>query len=162
MEKEVDIWETIQNLQRFAEIVTTDYEEIKIRGSASALANRYKRLYEIEEEIDKIMKVIGLVMNHMKTTSIPAAFETEELKSFTTNDGKRITVTNRVFASISKNYKEEAYEWLRKNKLGDLIYETVNSQSLSSAAKSIMSEGREMPEDLFNVAILNNVSVTKS
>lgn len=45
---------------------------------------------------------------------------------------------------------------------GSLIQETVNSSSLSSLAKELMEEGKEMPEKTFNIHAKDGVSITKA
>jgi hypothetical protein len=66
-----------------------------------------------------------------------------------------------MYAGFKADMKEIGIEWLRSNNAEDLIQETVNSQSLSRFAKDLIEEGRELPEDIFNVAIIPNTSRTK-
>ncbi len=92
---------------------------------------------------------------------IPEAFERESISSFTTDNGYRVTVSQRFFASILEGMKDVAFEWLRKNKLGDLIQPTVNAGTLSAEGKRMLEEGRELPEQIFSTHYKPSTSLTK-
>jgi hypothetical protein len=59
--------------------------------------------------------------------------------------------------------KDEAFAWLKDNDLGDIIQETVNSNTLSAQAKLLLEDkGLDMDPELFNTYWQNNVSKTKA
>lgn len=117
------------------------------------------------DALDKAVKGLNARMAYAREVSFPARMDAEESKTFTAESGNRMTRTARIFASIvpdtSGEILKRAYEWLRANELGSLIKETVNSSSLSGAAKEIMENGRELPEDLFKIHTKDGVSITK-
>lgn len=117
------------------------------------------------EALDKATSALKARMAYAREVSFPARMDAEESKTFTAESGNRMTRTARVFASILTDatgaIQARAFEWLRANDLAPLIKETVNSSSLSGAAKEMLENGRELPEDLFKVHTKDGVSITR-
>lgn len=120
-------------------------------------------LSTLDKSVAALEKALGEVkakLSFAKEVSMPQRMDAESVKTFNT-DNFRVTRTARVFASITAEQIETAYEWLRDNGYGSLIKETVNSSSLSAAAKEMMQEGEELPEELFKVHMKDGISITK-
>jgi len=119
------------------------------------------QLTAVQEAVSKLAERV----RYGKEVSFPARLDDEEMKSFNAQSGNRVTRTARIYASIISDTTGEivkrAYEWLRNNELGSLIKETVNSSSLSAAAKELMENGRELPDDLFKLHTKDSVSITR-
>lgn len=117
-----------------------------------------ERIYEVENQL----KLLKRAAEQARTESFPARLDAEDCKTTTSKDtGHRMTRTARIFASIVNAKTEAAYQWLKDNNLGALIKPTVNSSSLSAAAKEAMENGTEFPEDIFSIHIKDAVSITK-
>ncbi len=69
----------------------------------------------------------------------------EETSSFV-RSGFKYYMSTRVFASPTE--KDTLYRWLKENGYGDLVQETVNSNTLSSWVKEFINENGELPDDL--------------
>ena len=110
--------------------------------------------------LEKAVSGVKGRVSYAKEVSMPVRMDADKVKTFNT-DRYRVTRTARVFASILSDKVQSAYEWLRKHQYDALIKETVNSSSLSAAAKELMESGRELPEDLFRVHLKDGVSITK-
>jgi hypothetical protein len=110
---------------------------------------------ELEEAVSDIKSKLA----YAKEVSMPARMDSEECKTFNTED-YRVTRTAKFFASIGED-QAAAYQWLRGNGYEALIKETVNSSALSGAAKEMMEQGLELPEDLFRTYSKDNISITK-
>jgi hypothetical protein len=128
---------------------------------ASEFAQVYINLRGIQDVINALNKQVNAVEAKMAEFTIPTCFAREKLKSFTTDNGYRVGTSKTLRASILKERREAAYKWLRANGLPDLITETVNAGTLISTAKDMLEEGKELPEALFNVAYVDNTSLTK-
>lgn len=114
------------------------------------------------EALDKKVSELKQQIAYAREVSFPARLDAEESRNFTSSDtGHQIIRTARVFASIVSEKLEDAYKWLRANELGPLIKETVNSSSLSGAAKELLENGKELPDDLFRVHTKDGVSIRK-
>lgn len=72
----------------------------------------------------------------------------EETSSFA-RAGFKYYMSTRVFASPSD--KDNLFSWLKENGYGDLVQETVNSNTLSSWVKEFINENGELPNDLKNL-----------
>jgi hypothetical protein len=143
--------------------VVNHVDDLEKQGvPASKLAEAFAAVRDVVDEYEAIGKRLAAAHEKLRSVLIPAAFEREDIKSFTTKSGHRVTVQQRVFASIVKETQDEAYDWLRKNGLGDLIKPTVNSSSLSATAKELAAEMKELPPDLFKVAVMPTTSFTKA
>lgn len=110
--------------------------------------------------LEKALSEVKSRLSFAKEVSMPQRMDAEAVKTFNT-ENFRVTRTARVFASITAEQIESAYDWLRDNGYGALIKETVNSSSLSAAAKELMQEGEELPEELFKVHMKDGISITK-
>lgn len=110
--------------------------------------------------LEKALSEVKAKLAFAKEVSMPQRMDAEAVKTFNT-DNFRVTRTARVFASITAEQIENAYDWLRKNGYESLIKETVNSSSLSAAAKELMQEGEELPEEFFKVHMKDGISITK-
>jgi hypothetical protein len=127
---------------------------------ASVMAAIYVHVKAIDDEWSEVTKSLGAATRLLKEKLVPEAFSREGIGSFTSKEGGyRVTVSELVRASMKD--KEQCYAWLRDHDLGDLIQETVNASTLAAAARSLMEEGKELDDDLFEVYIAPNTSVTK-
>jgi hypothetical protein len=70
------------------------------------LADFYVQIKQVKDKIDEISKTVNATQQHMAYTVIPERFEAEELTTFTTASGFRVTTSALVRASI--NNGEEA------------------------------------------------------
>lgn len=102
------------------------------------------------------------ILSYAREVTMPERMDDDEVKTFTTPGGDRVTRTSRIFASIVPNQTDAAYKWLRDNELGSLIKETVNSSSLAAAAKEQIENGKELPDDIFRTHIKSGISITRS
>ena len=127
---------------------------------ASVMAAIYVSVKAIDDEWSETLKQLNATTRLLKEKLVPEAFAREDIGSFTSKEGGyRVTISELVRASMKD--KEQCYGWLREHGLGDLIQETVNASTLAAAARSLMEEGKELDDDLFEVYIVPNTSVTK-
>lgn len=124
-------------------------------------ARAFVDLRYVKDELDEVSKKVNKVYEQYKVEKLPAAFEAAGVPTISLEEGYRVTVQHRLHASIKSGKKDDAYNWLNENGLGDLITDTVNASTLSAAARSMGEDNIELPEEIFNVAILPNTSVTK-
>jgi hypothetical protein len=137
------------------------FDEAKTAKTASLLVG-FNRIFTFHDKISKLTKSVNAAKVMLKEKTIPERFESEDLKTITLDKiGFRFTVSSQLRASIKKDKKAEAYEWLRENGLGDIIQETVNSSTLSALAKDLLSQAKELDDELFNSQYYDNTSMTK-
>lgn len=130
--------------------------------SAAVCAEYYRTVRDIHDMIDELKKQAYHVMNNYAMKVMPMVFENEGVSTITLSSGYRVTISQRLNASIIADKKPDAYVWLMENDLGDLITESVNASSLSATARSLIEEGRQLPDDLFKTVVLPQVSLTRT
>jgi len=111
----------------------------------------YKRVYDGENILDDLHKIISGVKDKLSYETIPDTFESMGVDSIKGKGGNFIVGT-RFNASIPFPKREAGYAWLRENGFSALITPTVNSKSLSSAIKEhIETTAVEPPEDCITI-----------
>ena len=140
--------------------IAVEMEEAK-SGGAVALARAFVAFHRMRERIDELFKPMSLLFEQYKIHECPDVFEQAGVPNVSLDEGFRVGISHRFTASILPDKKNEAYNWLTTNQLGDLIVTTVNSQTLTAAAKALMEEhNRELPPEYFKTANVPNTSVT--
>lgn len=136
--------------------------EIKGHGDRAAhLVQIYSKLRTAQDILTVQIKDFSTVLDVVGSVLIPEAFEREQLQTLTTQEGDRMTVIMKLYASIPAEKREEAYKWLREHGHEDIIQETVNASSLSAFAKAELAEGRELPDDIFSIFTKPSATLTR-
>ena len=125
-------------------------------------ARAFVALRHLKDKIDETDTAFNKLFEPAKNETMPQKFEEAGVPSVTLDEGQRVTVSHLVRASVKGGKKDEAFQWLRDNGLGDTVSETVNSSTLSAVAKSLIEDGSELDEDLFSVHVLPTTSVTRT
>jgi hypothetical protein len=122
---------------------------------------------DIVDAIDAALEDIKSVQTRLVQVMVPEAFDRENIKSFTTQAGHRVTVSMLVRASIKD--QKLAFDWLKENGYGDIIKPTVNASTLSGVAREILENDgsdpdapTDLPEDIFNVTTIPSTSIVRS
>lgn len=130
--------------------------------TAANLAHDVLQVRRLYDAYEQVFKTVAQTDTTLCEITVPEAFEREKITSFNLKAGFRITISQRYLASILKDRRDKAFAWLRKNRLGDLIQETVNAQTLSAAGRKLIEdENRELPESLFATHYKFNTSIVK-
>lgn len=155
------LMQAIGDFTKATRAVKQQMSDIERRSDSLALARAYVVLHRIQARLAEAIKPFTELVAEYKQFKIPEAFERDHITQHNLAEGFRVGVSSTFRASIRPDYKAEAYEWLMNNDLEDLITQTVNSSTLSATAKQLLEEkGKELPEKLFNVALVPNTSVT--
>lgn len=135
--------------------------DVAIMNGALGAARAFVVLHRLNSKLDDFCKAYSAYYDECKKEKLPHAIETSGQKFIALVEGYRVGISYRTLASIKEGMRDMAFQWLRKNKLGDLIISTVNASTLSAAAKHMKEEAnQDLPDDLFNVADVPNASVT--
>lgn len=125
----------------------------RLRGLRDEKAETEKRLKEINGKIDE---------TDFRLSELMAETETQNF----TRAGMMFCLTSKTRASAAAGRKEELFAALRGEGFGDLVYETVNANSLSAFVKEQIEEnGDALPEwldGLVNVFEKTSVSLRKA
>ncbi len=151
--------EVTDRIDQISNAVQTVLPELIGEHPLGEACDRVSELDGVVQVLEKATAAMKARVAYAREVSMPSRMDAEECQTFNT-DRFRVTRTAKLYASIVGD-KDVAFEWLRENELGSLIQETVNSSSLSGAAKELMLNGRELPEDLFKSHMKDGISITK-
>ena len=129
-----------------------------------SLADELKRLKDLKAEVESQEKEINGDIEKV-TSELTAKMTEAEMPSFV-HSGFSFSLSTRTFASPLAGDKASLYEVLRQNGYGDIITETVNSNTLSSTVNDLIEQNNdELPDWLVGkISTYDKVSVriTKS
>lgn len=128
------------------------------------LAERLKQLHEKKKAVEQQLKDIHAEIAQTEYQLSMQMAETET-QNFT-RAGTTFALTTTIRASAMAGRKEELYAALKENGYGDLVYETVNANSLSAFVKEQIAENQDtVPEwlsGLVHIYEQTSVSVRQS
>ncbi len=128
-----------------------------------SMARAYVALYKFEDCLkEEFIKPFGEIFREYDQKVMPDALESAGVTNVPLTEGIRVQRSQNTRASIREGMRQAAYKWLVDNDHQDIISETVNSSTLSSLARQLMEQdNKELPDGLFNVALVPTMSVTK-
>ena len=109
------------------------------------LADRLRALRDEKAEADQRLKELNAAIDEAeyRLSEMMAESETQNF----TRAGMMFCLTTKTRASATAGRKEELFAALRGEGYGDLVYETVNANSLSAFVKEQMAEnGDALPD----------------
>lgn len=128
------------------------------------LAEKLKTLRDEKKDAEQRVKDINADIDDVEQQLVSVMTDTET-QNFT-RAGTMFSLTNKTRASAMADRKGELYAALKSEGYGDLVYETVNSNSLSAFVNEQISENNEtLPqwlEGLVNVYEQTKVAVRKA
>lgn len=128
------------------------------------LAEHLKQLREEKKNAEQWLKEINAEIDKTEYALVQLMAETET-QNFT-RAGTMFSLTTKTRASAMVGRKEELYMALKENGYGDMVYETVNANSLSAFVKEQISENQDTIPDwlngLVNVYEQTTVSVRRA
>ena len=128
------------------------------------LADRLKELREAKKAVEEELKSINAEIDEAeyRLSELMISSETQNF----TRAGTMFCLSTTTRASAAAGMKEELFDALRSKGFGELIYETVNANSLSAFVKEQIAEnGDELPDwlkGLVNVFEKTTVTVRKA
>ena len=128
------------------------------------LADELKALRDRKDALEAELKQVNMDIDNVDwhLSSLMAETETQNF----TRAGTMFCLTTKTRASAREGMKDELFAALRSEGFGDLIYETVNANSLSAFVKEQITEsGDTLPDwldGLVNVFEKTTVGVRKA
>ncbi|MCL2301537.1 MAG: hypothetical protein FWC27_15460 [Firmicutes bacterium] len=129
-----------------------------------ALADRLRELREEKDDAERVVKDITADIDATEQRLAEAMVDSET-QNFT-RAGRMFCLTIKTRASAVAGQKDDLYDALKQNGFGDLVYETVNANTLSSFVKEQLAGNEDrLPEwldGLVRVFEQTGVSVRKT
>ena len=112
------------------------------------LADTLRALRDEKAEAEQRLKEINAAIDEAdyRLSELMAETETQNF----TRAGTMFALTTKTRASAMAGRKDELYAALKENGYGDLVYETVNANSLSAFVKEQISENQDHVPDWLN------------
>lgn len=89
------------------------------------LTKKYLERKAKVEELESQLKEAKAAFAKVELEELPNAMEAAGVDSITTDEGIKVAVKDDLTMSIAKKNKPAAFAWLRANKLGELIKNTI-------------------------------------
>lgn len=122
------------------------------------LITRFVEIRDLHARLKAIAVGINQLAEHLSYDLVPDAMQRTGLTVAHHTLG-RIQLEMRTSATVLD--KEGAFRWLRANGKGDLIIETINSQTLGATARELIDAGDELPSDFFKTTVKTYTKLTR-
>jgi hypothetical protein len=113
---------------------------------------------KLETDLSDINKELDLI----RTKKIPELMGSMELRNVTIEGLGRVQLAADIYASTREGQKETAMTWLRDCGYDNMITETYNASSLKALFRRMISEGVDIPDDIFNIQPFIRASIVKA
>jgi hypothetical protein len=147
-------------LERVVPVIADEVNTLGTTTDLDVSCQTFADVRALKERAEGILKSINAIEKYMQDDLIPLQMDATHTVSPYNHAVGQFKKTTRVSASIIKDVKDEAWSWLRRNKLGSLIIETVNAQTLGATARSMLEKGQELPSNLFTTSTHTYVAFT--
>jgi len=121
-------------------------EQVGTADDIFSLADRLQGLKQQKSQLEDEIKAVNAEISETESKVAGLMLE-EEMQNFTRN-GLIFYLSTKIYASAVADRKEELFAWLKENGYGDLVYETVNANSLAAFIREQLEEVEELPEEL--------------
>ncbi len=112
------------------------------------LADQLRDLRDMKKDLEQELKELNAQLDETDAALASAMLESET-QNFT-RSGVMFCLTSTTRASAAAQRKDDLFDALRTEGYGDLIYETVNANSLSAFVKEQMIENADTLPDWLN------------
>lgn len=129
--------------------------------SLEDLVQRFKDGYARKEEAEAELAKVNAFFDVLRFEVIPDKMDEKGITSMNFTGIGRLGLTADM--SLRMVDKKGAFTWMKKNKLGALITQTINSSSLKTWYKDRLRAGKSVPPaELIKVTPITRASITKA
>ena len=154
-----DIYTLIGKLEKALD----ELKDIGPRTVLAVAATHYKALIDLEAMIEESRLKAYHLKNFYQMRVLPELFLDASTDRTTTLNDYTVTLKQDLSASIPKDSRDAAYQWLVENGLEDIITTTVNSSTLKATMKELAEKNMPFPpEDLIKITPLPAYSIRKA
>jgi hypothetical protein len=121
-------------------------EQLDAAQGIFALADRLKALREEKAALEERLKDTNAAIEQVEQELVNAMIA-EEMQNFV-RGGQMFYLTTKIYTSAVPERKQDLFAWLKANGYGDMVQETVHSQTLAAFIREQLEEAEELPPDL--------------
>lgn len=138
-------------------------DEFILQYKSADLLTMIHAMHAVRARKDKgeeTLAKINAEYDALRIDLIPKKMEDEGLENITVSKIGRVTLTGDMY--VKQTSKDKLFNWLRKQKLGDIITEGVNSSTLKAFLRARIKYGKPIPsEDAVKITPFTRASITK-
>lgn len=131
-------------------------EELRAQGL------RMRQLQEQKDTLETELTSINKELDVIRTKKIPELMESMELKNVTFEGLGRVQLAADLYASTREGQKEAAIQWLSDCGYEGMVTQTYNASSLKALFRRMITEGTDIPDNIFNVTPFIRASIVKA
>lgn len=122
------------------------------------LADRLLELRQQKDNLEAELKEVNTELEKVQQDLVEQ-MRLNGLDNFRRN-GKLFVPVTKTWASPKSEFKEAVFTWLKENGFGDMVKETVHSQTFNSWANEMIEQEGMLPEEIAEmVSVFDKVSV---
>lgn len=134
--------------------------EAESRG-AMDMARAFVAFHRLNDKFKEFSKEFSAVYESVKVVMVPENLDEAGIRNAPLAEGYRVDTSLQLFASIRADMLPNALVYCRENGLPNLIAETINAKTLSSAlSHEIKETSKEPPREIFNITYKSSSKVT--
>lgn len=138
------------------------YEEFYKGQQVPELAAAMVAVENAKEYLEAVLKCANAELDTLRMKCIPAAADDAKLDTPIRIAGiGRISLLPDLFVHTKSEEVPKLYAWFRKNKLSDIIKETINPSTLKAWIKDRIKAGKSYPSELLTVTPITKASITR-
>lgn len=151
-----------------------DFDEGAQQARMKVYRDKYKKVTQLKklveamhavkktkEELEANLKEANAEFDVLRFELIPTQMENDGVERVSYEGIGRVSLTADLRVTVLAQNKAGLMSWFRKNKLGDLVSETINASTLKAWVKKRMTDGKTVPSELLNVTPITRASITK-
>jgi len=147
------------DLSKMAGKVREETDNVVASQDHIEVIKHYDCLRQATALIKESREALEQIEMKLSREQVPEAMRAHNVRTITIEGVGRVSLGTRWSASMPD--KQAGFEWLRANKHGGVIQETVNAQTLGALAKELNNDGTELPAPTFVTNIMTYTSITK-
>lgn len=138
----------IHDVDILAEAVTEAGAQANLDATVSLFADLRNR----QDQVKRLSAKLAKLSDYMSFELLPDIFQRTNTVSPYNHIRGKFTLATRTNAACKDGMKDEAFTWLEDHGLGDIIIRTVPWQTFGATAAELIKEGKDLPDDLFEVS----------
>jgi hypothetical protein len=125
------------------------------------LCEQMRALETRKEELESLLKQVNSDLDFVRLRKIPELMQTLEVRNATFEGLGRVQLASDLHANTREGKKDAAMTWLRDLGYEGMISETYNASTLKALFRRMLTEGKPIPEEIFNVTPFIRASIVK-
>lgn len=126
------------------------------------LAVKFRDLRALKDEQEAALTELNKQLEDISRVQIPELMAELELKNATFIGVGRVQLAGDIFMHTRDGRKGDAIQWLRDCGYEGMVTETYNASTLKALFRRLLTDGAEIPEDIFSVVPYTRASLVKA